>query len=557
MKNLKIVMYSRVIFAVCLLWTTLANAQSSYNERFNVGEDVLIEVNTSHTNVVFETWNKDVVEVEAFIDDDNLSAKEKKVVFDNWKLEVLGNSKKVVVNSNEGSLWDGVESMGSLKALDRLKEIEGLEKLGELEALKALGDMPLFESLNDMDWNVVVPDVPKLDKLPVWPFNGNRPNVKYGDEYSYYTDKNKRSYTFDRGIYDRNKQAYVDKLNKKHNSNVSVREVDNWLEDVDAWAKDVEIIMEDWGEKFGKSFEQNFGPEFERKMEDWGEKFGKDMEKWGEEFGEKFGNSMEKWGEQFGEDMEKWGEEFGRNAEKWAEQFEDDNGNYSKTVTTDENGNKSILIQGSKSKLLDGKSSKAKKTIIIRMPKGSRTDINVRHGEVKMADAYNIKATLNYCSLTANSIDGGDTLINASYAPVYVNEWINGGLDLKFVDDCKLNKVESVNLQANSSNVHINELNKEGLLTGSFGNLYIKTIGNDFETIDIILENTDANLSLPNTAFSFMYNGKKSRLEAPASLEITSKNKNDSHSILKGYCQSRNSTKSLSINASYSKVIFN
>jgi hypothetical protein len=200
-------MYSRVIFAVCLLWTTLANAQSSYNERFNVGEDVLIEVNTSHTNVVFETWNKDVVEVEAFIDDDNLSAKEKKVVFDNWKLEVLGNSKKVVVNSNEGSLWDGVESMGSLKALDRLKEIEGLEKLGELEALKALGDMPLFESLNDMDWNVVVPDVPKLDKLPVWPFNGNRPNVKYGDEYSYYTDKNKRSYTFDRGIYDRNKQA--------------------------------------------------------------------------------------------------------------------------------------------------------------------------------------------------------------------------------------------------------------------------------------------------------------------------------------------------------------
>ena len=36
-------------------------------------------------------------------------------------------------------------------------------------------------------------------------------------------------------------------------------------------------------------------------------------------------------------------------------------------------------------------STKAKKKIIIRMPKGTKTDINVRHGEVKMADVYNIK----------------------------------------------------------------------------------------------------------------------------------------------------------------------
>lgn len=554
MKNLKIAMYYKIILTACLLWTGLSNAQSTYKERFNVGDDVLIAVNTSHTNVVFETWNKDVVEVEAFIDDENLTAKEKKAVFDNWKLEVLGNSKKVVINSNEGSLWGGVESMGSLKSLEGLK---GLEKLGELEALKALGDMPLFESLKDMDWNVVVPDVPNLDKLPVWPFNGYRPNVKQGDEYSYYTEKNKKNYTFDRGEYKRNKQSYVDKLNKKYNSNVSVRAVDNWLDDVDEWAADVERIMEDWGENFGENFEQNFGPEFERKMEDWGEQFGKDMEKWGEEFGEKFGKSMEQWGEQFGEDMEQWGEELERNAEKWAEQFEDKNENFSKTVTTDENGNKTIIVKGNRDHLFDHKSSKAKKTIIIRLPKGAKTDINVRHGEVKMADAYNIKATLNYSALTANSIDGGNTLINAAYAPVYINEWLDGALELKYVDDCKLNKVEKVNLQANSSNVQINELNKEALLTGSFGNLYIKTIGDDFSTIDIVLENTDATLSLPNTAFSFMYNGKKSRLEAPASLEITTKNKNEQHSILKGYHKSRNSTKSLSINASYSKVIFN
>ena len=55
----------------------------------------MVSVNTSHTNVVFETWNKDIVQVEAFIDDESLSAKEKEEIFKNWDLDVLGNSKRL------------------------------------------------------------------------------------------------------------------------------------------------------------------------------------------------------------------------------------------------------------------------------------------------------------------------------------------------------------------------------------------------------------------------------------------------------------------------------
>ena len=249
--------------------------------------------------------------------------------------------------------------------------------------------------------------------------------------------------------------------------------------------------------------------------------------------------------------MEKWGEEFGKDIEKWAEQFEHGMDNYSKEVHKDEHGNKAIIIKGEKS----SKSfhSKAKKKIIIRLPKGSNTDINVRHGEVKMADVYNIKATLNYASFMANSIDGGKSLINASYAPVSVNKWVDGDLHVKYVEDCKLNTVQNINLEANSSDVSINTISKKAYLSGSFGNLYIYNVSNNFEIIDIVLENTDAKIKIPNTAFSFYFNGKKSPFSAPASLEIN-KNVNGGRVVLDGYYKADNSDKKVSISASYSNV---
>ncbi|NND63117.1 MAG: hypothetical protein HKN48_07960 [Flavobacteriaceae bacterium] len=539
---------------ILLLSASLITAQTTYKESFKVGDDVLVSVNTSHTNVVFETWNQDKVEVYAFIDDEDLSEKEKEEIFKNWDLDILGNSRKVVITSNHGSLWGGVESLGSLKALERM---ESLESLKGLEALKELGNMPLWDNFGDMDWNIAVPDVPELEEFPEWPFSGDRPNFKNGNEYNYFSDHSHKSYTFDRGEYKRNKQAYVDKLNKKHKSNATVKQVDNWLNDVDEWSKNIEEVMEEWGENFGKKFDQKFGPEFEKKMEKWGEEFGKSMEAWGEAFGEKFGEEMEKWGEEFGKDMEKWGEEFGKDMEKWAEEFEKNGYNYSQEVQTDENGNKSIIIQGnkgSKGGLFHDHGKKAKKTIIIKMPKGSKTEINVRHGEVKMADVSNIKATLNYSAFTANSIDGGESLIDASYAPVMINNWVDGALNLKFVEDCRLNKVDKINVMANSSDVNINKLNKEAFLSGSFGNLFISEIADNFESVDIVLENTDATLNLPNSAFTFYYNGAKSRFEAPAEIEITTKNKNSNRTHLKGFHKSKNTQKSLTINASYSNV---
>lgn len=511
----------------------IGNAQNKYKESFKASKDMVVDVNTSYTNVIFETWNKDLVEVEAFVEGKDLTENEKKEIFDNWKFDVLGNSKKVVITSNPSHYGEGIGV------------IAGGEALKSLKALKNLDKMPVLKSLPDFDFkfDFDIPEVPELEEFPVWPFSGDRPNLKNGNEYNYFYDKNKKSISFDRGEYKKNKQAYVDKLNRKHNSNASVKQVDNWLDKVDDWSKNVESVMENWGENFGKKFETQFGPEFEKKMEKWGEefgeKFGKDMEKWGEEFGE-----------QFGKDMEKWGEEFGKSMEEWAKQFEENGGDYSHKIIIDEDGNNNFVFKGKKDMYFSGK---ANKTIIVRMPKGTKTEVNVKYGELKMASAYNLKATLNYSPLTANSIDGGQTLINASYAPVHVNTWNNGALNVNYVEDCIINTVSEINLQSNSSDVSINELLKNGILAGSFGNLYVLKIAPGFAAIDITLENTDAAVNLPDTAFNFYYNGKKSQLKNPKYLKLT-ESKTGEGKLIKGYHKNNASGKTITINATYSNV---
>ena len=541
------VTYKRsLVYAFFVLCTSFVVAQSSYKESFDVDKNAVVNVNTSHTNVIFETWNKDKVEVEAFVEGATLSEKEKQEIFDNWKFDVLGNSKKVNITSNSGSLWGDFETLGSLNSFDNLGSLVSMSSLEALKGLEGLGDLgDVFTA----DWNINVPEIPEMEAMPKWPFGDQNTIVKQGDSYTRYNYKENASFTFDKDAYMKDKKAYVAKLNKKYNSTASVSETDAWLKKLDKWSEIFEKRMEQWGENFGKSFEANFGPDFEKRMEAWGENFGKTFEK---NFGPEFEKQIEAWGENFGKDMEKWGAQFEKDAEKWAEQFD---GNYKKEEVVDENGTKTTIIRTNKrSNAKDSKiHKKAKKTIIIRMPKNTKTDINVRHGEIKMADVTNVRATLNYAALTANSIDGGKTLINAAYAPVQVNYWGDGVLAVHYVDNCTLNAVNNINLQSNSSNVVINELKNKAYVKGFIGSLSIEKLASNFTSIDLVLDDTNATITLPSTAFTFYFNGGKSTLQYPKFLEATN-TKEYGRVLVRGFNQKKDAPRSLTINAKYSNV---
>ena len=96
--------------AICFLGTAFAQKfDKKFTENFNVNKDVIIEINASNTDINVTTWNKNQVQVEAYIEIEGLSKKEAEKYFKNWDFEALGNSKKVEITS-KGSYGLGAKT---------------------------------------------------------------------------------------------------------------------------------------------------------------------------------------------------------------------------------------------------------------------------------------------------------------------------------------------------------------------------------------------------------------------------------------------------------------
>lgn len=490
----KLVVLKHKLTAVLALVAVAAGfSQEKFVESFNASDDIVVRVNTSYTNIIFETWNKDKVEVEAFVEGKDLTKEQKQQFFKEWDFNVMGNSKNIVITSNAQGNWNRNNGISAMDAFN------GMDFLG-----------PLIE-------NALTPVLSSTPELTETVLRGVS-NIN-----------------FDYDEFKKDEEAYMKKFEKQMEKN---------------FGKDFERDMEAWGKQLEQDYEKRFGPEFEARMEAWGEQFGKEMEAWGEQFGKE----MENWGKQFENgDMSNLSqkmEEMGRIMER---SMRSGNGSsYSKTVTIDENGNKKTVITSSNNKKT---MPEAKKTIIIRMPKNTKTEINVKHGDIKMADAYNVKATLNHTPFTAQSIDGGQTLINASYAPVMVKDWNNGNLYVKFVDKCVLDNVQNITLKANSTDVRIGSIKKSAFIKGSFGAIVIGDVDSNFEALEIQLENTDAAISVPKSSFSFMFDGKRSTLKYPKTMSLDAQSQGNFKYKVTGFNQSNNKNRNFTIIADYSNVL--
>ncbi len=558
-----------IVALVMLSGSAFAQAKKEkLKERFKVNKDVEIDIDTRYVDVIFETWNKNEVSVEAYVEGKNTDQ-----AIEDWDLSVTGNSDKVRIHSSGGYSDATVIDIDNLDLGDlNLTEIigeslnivepvlegivgpvlEGLtgaqlpaefyEELGktkfdhdayrregraylkryEKEMEKSFGPefdkaMEKWEKENDFsEEGFLGGALSGLKDIPQWPFGETR-NMNFNDNQ-----------------YRKDKQGYVNKLNKKYNTNVRVREVDAWLEDMEDWGDDFENDMEEWGENFELNMEG----------------FEKAMEEWGENFGESVGKAFEDWGEDFGKDMEKWGEEFGKKVEKWAEKHE---AGWEERHNEDEHGNKSSNYRFNYDS--DRKPSRdVKRTIIIKMPKKAEVDMNVRYGKVKMAAVYNPKAVISHGSLTATYIDGGDTSINVSYSPITVGAWNGGALEANHVKECTIANAKDIALTSNSSNVVINTLSGGGLFSGSFGQLSISQVVDEFGSLNIILENSDLVLNLPDSAFNFNYSGEHNEFLVPRQLE-TKTMKNDKTEVVNGYHKSRSTGNVITISAKFSDVV--
>ncbi len=318
---------------------------------------------------------------------------------------------------------------------------------------------------------------------------------------------------------------------------------DGFKFDYKAYQKDGEKYMKKWQEEFKKSFDKKH----QEKLEEWAKRMeerGKEMEKRLEEQ-DKRREEMEKKREEM---IEKRMES--REAMQEAREAQREERREMMELREKHEGPNIFYFS------TDGenKNYKIKKTIKIKMPKSTKIKMNVRHGEVKLAEnTRNLNATLSHSSLWATTIDGDETQVSVSYSPVNVRNWNYGQLKTNYSKDIALSKVHTLQLQANSSDVTIDNLLKKAFIKNDFGPLKILSIANDFEEMDVSLKNAELNFKLPSAATKIYIKGTASDMALPKSLKLDEA-KNGNTKILKGYHLSENSNRSIVITSDYSEV---
>lgn len=458
---------------------TAAHAQTSkkHTEKFKVNEAVSIHVNTSHTNVKFETWDKNEVEV-TFI----LEAKEKvDELFDKWKYSASGDQDKITIKSGSGSYLDMEDFDFDFDMKDFNLNMEDLNM--NLDNLNIeLSNLNL--DVDNMVNNIM--DSLNLEDIPSSPFG--------------------KGADFNGAEYEKDPDAYLKKMNKKHGTQITRQEADQWLEEINKWSEGIEIRME-------KMEEMNFNG-LEKQIEEQAKEFEKSMEKWEKENGSRIKEMTKKIEEQMKDfDFEIY------------QQF-----NY-----------------------FDQERSDIKKTIHIKLPKKAKLHMNIRYGEVTLAEnLQNINADLNYASLSANTIKGKNTEISASYAPIFVDHWRNGQLKLNYCNDITIKEITTIDLKAQGTDIIIGTLLNSGVIHSSYGDLEIKKLGTNLKALTLELDYGSALLHLPAWALDLKFEGNQdSSLSLPKKINVISDTREGRNRVVKAYTQKPNSGQALSILANY------
>jgi len=514
-----------LLFFCFTIPVTAQQKLTKLSEKIDVTKDVNIDLNTSYVQIEIDTWNKNTLEIEAYIEGEKLSKEELQEALKAWDLKVEGSGDYVKISS-EGSptSWNNLHELNlNLEDLnldlESLKHLENLHiefaEMPEMPEMPELPEMPEIARLKTEK----MPKMPKLPKLP----------------------KGVKNVSFDTEAYEKDGEAYLNKWSEEFEEKNQ--------EKMKAWGREMAKVdfssyekeMEKWGERFGKEygekmeawgkeFELRFDDKWSEKMEAWEEKYGKEMEEHAhiiEQRVEAREKSREKSREARLEAMEKRLEVRAEAREKRLEAHEKHR-------------------SANHSRSLHLKSNNVKRTIKIKMPKKAKLKMNVRHGELKMSSVINnLKADISHGILVANHIDGSETSINVSYSPIDITTWSLGELNIKYVEDAHIQTVGSLVLNSISSDIVLSNLVNNAIIDGSFGDLTIANIADSFSNLNIILENSEALLALPKNDYSFYFKGNRSKLNNVMTNKKTIEN----------YPSGKNSVKSIVLNAKYSDII--
>jgi hypothetical protein len=492
MNKLHQTVFKSFVLSLCLFTVgSYGQVQSKkYKETFTVGEEAVVNINTSHADIEFTTWNKDQVVVEATIELEGATPEEAEAYFNNGGIKILGNSQEISIKTGGENAWILRGAHGDANNI--IVQIPEIPEIPDME--------PLFLDLQ-------IPEIPEIMEMPPMPPMPPMPQMQFKNF------------------------------------------------DYQAYEKDGEKYLEEWS----KEFEQNFDEEYQKEMEEWGKEMQSRVEE-REEAREEMMKEREEMGEER-EEMRREAQELRHEAQEVRQEVMEEQ----RRITHEQREvHKNVIIsrQGKDGpntfyRSSEGKERnyKVKKTIKIKMPKSTKLKMNVRHGEVKLAEnTRNMNATLSHARLLASTIDGEKTNIVASYSPVSVQRWNYGNLNINFSDEVALKDVNILTLSATSSNVTIDRLLKSAQIKNDLGALRINTISNDFKDLDVSIQNGELVCKLPVTPFSITIDGTSSDYSGPSDLKLVSE-KNGNSFVHSGYYMQKNSGKSIVIDSRYSDIM--
>lgn len=489
MNKLRQTQFKTIFIFLCLI-TLGAYGQKqtkTYTETFDVSEDAILNINISHSDIEFETWNKNQVVVEAYIEIEGATDEEAKRYFENEPIEIIGNSKKVKISTKGGKSGVFENEIGDHHnfhiELPELPEIEGFHFDFDFEELSNMPVLPLLST-----------------------------------------------------------QKF----------------------DYKAFKKEGDVYLKKWQ----KEFEKGFDKKHQKKLEEWSKRMAVRQEKMAErheKLMEKRANMLEKRTEAQAKRLTKLAESRVHRQEalneRRARRVEIHRNRGGGKDSTDHlfihsnrmHHNRPSIFYRSSS---DGhKNYKVKKTLKIKMPKSMKIKMNVRHGEVKLAEnTKNINATLSHANLFAATIDGDKTTIMASYTPVSVQQWNYGQLQANYSELVNLKEVQNLRMNATSSYVVINHLENSALIKNDFGRLTINSVSNNFNEINISLQNSELGMKKPATPFTLHVEGTLSTFTCPANITLD-RSKNQNTIVHNGYHINKKSDRSIEINSAYSEVV--
>ncbi|HEA29287.1 MAG TPA: hypothetical protein ENH91_04725 [Leeuwenhoekiella sp.] len=546
-------LYITLAFA-CLtgLNTLMCLAQektTKITERYNVNEAVNLLLDSQNTDVVFQDWNKDEVQIEAILETEGLTEEQIEQLKNAWRVEVQGNSTTISIKSagntgigvplndlSGGNLDDIVSS--SMAMLEPMMQTMIAPMLQSLRG----GELPpeYYEKIDHVKFDY---DAYRRDGEQYLNAYKKKIRTSFGDDYKQVmaqwekqnAQKLKRGATnslgaipespfgkrfnFNTNAYQKDKKNYIALLNKNLNTDVSVQEVDKWMEDVKRWSEDFKAA------------------------------FGENMENWSAKIGTSMQGNMQSLGENMGTAIERWSAQMEQMAQA-------ENGNFSKTVTRDANGNVigTQVSFSSASRRPTALTGNIKRTIVVHMPREAKLDLNVRHGNIKISEAKNARINLSHGGFIAKTIDGDRTYLTVAYSPIDVDSWNYGTLQTNYVKRCVINSAENIKLNSRASNIVIKELGESAVIRGSFGELTIPKLDRDFKSINISLQNSELVLNLPDTAYNFSYNGTRSSLTYPKTIEAKIMRGYDSQ-MLNGFYKAKDAGGSVLISSKFSDVV--